>query len=44
MGEGIALEPQKFPDEPNHPAFVTARVDPGRPYHHAMIYRLSVAR
>lgn len=41
MGDGIALEPQKFPDAPNKPAFVSARVDPGRPYRHAMIYRLS---
>lgn len=41
MGDGIALEPQKFPDAPNHPAFVSARVDPGRPYRHAMAYRLS---
>ncbi len=41
MGDGIALEPQKFPDAPNHPTFVSARVDPGRPYHHAMVYRLS---
>ena len=44
MGDGIALEPQKFPDAPNKPNFVSARVDPGKPYHHAMIYRLSVAR
>ncbi|MES3096563.1 aldose epimerase family protein [Sphingomonas aerolata] len=44
MGDGIALEPQKFPDAPNKPNFVSARVDPGKPYHHAMIYRVSVAR
>jgi aldose 1-epimerase len=44
MGDGIALEPQKFPDAPNKPSFVSARVDPGKPYHHEMIYRLSVAR
>jgi aldose 1-epimerase len=43
MGDGIALEPQKFPDSPNHPAFVSARVDPGKPYSHVMIYRLTVA-
>jgi aldose 1-epimerase len=43
MGDGIALEPQVFPDTPNHPAFGSARVDPGKPYHHRMIYRLSVA-
>ena len=44
MGDGIALEPQKFPDSPNKPNFVSARVDPGKPYHHEMVYRLSVAR
>ncbi|MET1756292.1 aldose epimerase family protein [Novosphingobium sp. RD2P27] len=44
MGDGIALEPQKFPDAPNQPGFVSARVDPGKPYRHAMIYRLSVSR
>ena len=42
MGDGIALEPQKFPDAPNHPDFVSARVDPGKPYRHEMIYRVSV--
>src|SRR3546814_2547827 len=44
MGDGIALEPQKFPDAPNHPDFVSARVDPGKPYRHVMIYRLSTDR
>jgi aldose 1-epimerase len=42
MGDGIALEPQKFPDSPNHPDFVSARVDPGKPYRHVMVYRVSV--
>ncbi len=42
MGDGIALEPQKFPDTPNQPAFGSARVDPGKPYSHRMIYRVSV--
>ena len=42
MGDGIALEPQKFPDAPNQPKFVSARVDPGKPYRHVMIYHLSV--
>jgi len=41
MGDGIALEPQKFPDTPNQPAFGSARVDPAHPYHHRMIFRLS---
>jgi len=43
MGDGIALEPQKFPNAPNAPAFISARVDPGQPYRHVMIYRLSTA-
>ena len=41
MGDGIAMEPQKFPDTPNQPAFGSARVDPAHPYHHRMIFRLS---
>jgi len=41
MGDGLALEPQKFPNAPNEPAFVSARIEPGRPYRHVMIYRLS---
>ncbi|WP_152414476.1 aldose epimerase family protein [Blastomonas sp. AAP53] len=43
MGDGIALEPQKFPDAPNQPQFESARVDAAKPYSHTMIYRLSVA-
>lgn len=41
MGDGIALEPQLFPDTPNQPAFGSARVEPGKPYHHRMILRVS---
>nr|WP_232468880.1 aldose epimerase family protein [Croceicoccus marinus] len=44
MGDGIALEPQKFPDAPNQPEFASTRVDPGKPYRHVMIYRVSVDR
>lgn len=44
MGDGIALEPQKFPNAPNQPEFVSPRVDPGKPYRHVMIYRVSVDR
>ncbi|UAJ08789.1 aldose epimerase family protein [Polymorphobacter megasporae] len=44
MGDGIALEPQKFPDAPNQPKFVSARVDPAHPYRHVMVYRVSVDR
>ena len=44
MGDGVALEPQKFPDTPNQPRFGSARVNPGTPYHHRMVFRVSVAR
>ncbi|WP_409529366.1 aldose epimerase family protein [Sphingomonas sp. IC081] len=43
MGDGIALEPQKFPDSPNHANFPSTRVDPGKPYKHVMIYRVSTS-
>lgn len=44
MSDGIALEPQKFPDTPNQPAFGSARVDPTHPYHHRLIFRVSTTR
>lgn len=44
MGDGVAFEPQKFPDTPNKPSFGSARIDPTHPYHHRMVYRVSVAR
>lgn len=44
MGDGIALEPQRFPDSPNQRSFPSARVNPGTPYRHVMIYRVSVMR
>lgn len=44
MGDGIALEPQKFPNAPNEPKFASARLDPGATYRHQMSLRLSVAR
>jgi aldose 1-epimerase len=43
MGDGIALEPQKFPDAPNHADFPSTRVDPGKPYRHVMIYRVTTS-
>jgi aldose 1-epimerase len=38
-GDGVALEPQKFPDTPNHPHFPSARVDPAHPYRHTLVLR-----
>jgi aldose 1-epimerase len=42
MGDGIALEPQLFPNAPNEPRFASARLDPGSTYHHRMIFRISI--
>lgn len=44
MGDGIALEPQKFPDAPNQPGFVSARVDPGKPYRHVMVLKMTTTK
>jgi len=42
QGDGIALEPQKFPDSPNRAAFPSARLDPGKTYRQTSYYRFSV--
>ena len=42
QSDGLALEPQKFPDSPNHPAFASARLDPGKTYRQTSYYRFSV--
>jgi aldose 1-epimerase len=44
MGDGVALEPQLFPDTPNQPHFGSARIDPSKPYHHVMIIRTSLEK
>lgn len=41
QGDGIALEPQVFPDTPNQPAFGSARLNPGQTYRNTIIYRFS---
>lgn len=43
MGDGIALEPQHFPDSPNRPNFPSVRLDPGREYRNVMVFRMAVA-
>lgn len=35
----FCLEPQKFPDAPNHPGFPPATLRPGETYEHTLIYR-----
>ena len=42
QGDGLALEPQKFPDSPNQIAFPSARLDPGKTYRQTSYYRFSV--
>lgn len=42
QGDGIALEPQHFPDAPNKPGFAPVRLDPGQAYRNTMIFRLTV--
>jgi aldose 1-epimerase len=44
QGDGIALEPQHFPDAPNKPRFAPVRLDPGQSYRNVMVFRLSVAK
>jgi aldose 1-epimerase len=39
QGDGLALEPQKFPDAPNQPAFPSARLDSGNTYRQTSYYR-----
>jgi aldose 1-epimerase len=43
MGDGIALEPQKFPDTPNRPEFGSVRLDPGEVYENRIEYRFSAS-
>lgn len=42
QGDGLALEPQKFPDSPHRSAFPSARLDPGQTYRQTSYYRFSV--
>lgn len=37
----VCLETQAFPNAPNEPRFPSARIEPGRPYHHTTVYSLS---
>jgi aldose 1-epimerase len=37
----LALEPQHFPDSPNHPNFPTVALRPGEVYRHVSLYRFT---
>jgi aldose 1-epimerase len=39
---GLCLEPQHFPDSPNHPAFPNTTLNPGETYRQTSIYKFSV--
>ena len=43
QGDGLAFEPQVYPDSPNHPDFPTARLDPGQTYDNTMVLHFSIA-
>jgi aldose 1-epimerase len=38
---GFCLEPQNFPDSPNHPNFPSIVLKAGQTYRHTVIYKLS---
>lgn len=40
QGDGVAFEPQKFPDSPNQPQFPSARLDPGQTYRQTSVFAL----
>jgi aldose 1-epimerase len=44
QGDGIAMEPQLFPDTPNQPVFGSARLDPGQTYRNHIVYRFSTVK
>jgi aldose 1-epimerase len=41
QGDAFVLEPQLYPDTPNHPAFGSARLDPGHAYGNLIVYRFT---
>ena len=42
QGDAVVLEPQDFPDAPNHSNFPSAVLEPGSTYHNVIVYRFSV--
>jgi aldose 1-epimerase len=41
LHDGLALEPEHFPDSPNHANFPATILKPGQTYHNTILYRLS---
>ncbi|QCW49555.2 galactose mutarotase [Nocardioides dongxiaopingii] len=44
QGDGVALEPQLFPDSPHHPEWPSARLEPGERYTARHEWRFSAVR
>ena len=42
QGDAFVLEPQLFPDTPNHPDFGSARLAPGEIYRNVIVYRFGI--
>jgi aldose 1-epimerase len=42
--DALVMEPQVYPDAPNHPAFPSARLNPGKTYSNSFIYRFSTEK
>ncbi|MGH7952706.1 MAG: galactose-1-epimerase, partial [Limisphaerales bacterium] len=40
--DAFAMEPELFPDSPNHPNFPSAELKPGETYRNTIIYKFSV--
>ena len=40
--DGFCMEPQHFPDSPNHPEFPTTELKPGETYKNLIIYKFGV--
>jgi aldose 1-epimerase len=43
MGDALVLEPQMFPDTPNHPDFGSIQLEPGQTYRNLILWRFSVS-
>ena len=41
QGDAFVLEPQLYPDTPNHPAFGSARLEPGHEYRNLIVYEFT---
>ena len=40
---GLCLEPQNFPDAPNHPNFPASRLEPGEVYANRVVYKFAAS-